>query len=164
MNRFPAMIRNDWRRQRRIPAPVQEQNRIMFEYIEHTADAGFRVVADDREELFEDAATALFNLIVEDLDRVEPAEIRHVRISGTDDAYLLFDWLDKLLYLHETQRLVFCRFVVRLTDEGLDADVAGEPLDAHRHRPLHEVKAITYHGLNVSRTADGWQAQVIVDI
>ena len=36
--------------------------------------------------------------------------------------------------------------------------------DQARHALAHEVKAITYHRLKVERTADGWLAEVIVDI
>ena len=40
----------------------------------------------------------------------------------------------------------------------------GEPYDPARHVLAHEVKAITYHELKVEKTADGWLAEVIVDI
>ncbi len=47
---------------------------------------------------------------------------------------------------------------------GLEAAAWGEPMDPSRHELNHEVKAITYHGLKVEQTADGWLAEVIVDI
>jgi SHS2 domain-containing protein len=38
-------------------------------------------------------------------------------------------------------------------------------MDAARHKMDHEVKAITYHGLQVEQQPDGsWSAEVIVDI
>lgn len=40
----------------------------------------------------------------------------------------------------------------------------GERSDPARHEMDHEVKAITYHGLRVEHTPDGWEAEVIVDI
>ena len=43
-------------------------------------------------------------------------------------------------------------------------NIWGEPMDAARHTLLHEVKAITHHGLRVEPTEDGWLAEVIVDI
>ena len=40
----------------------------------------------------------------------------------------------------------------------------GEAVNPARHVLDHEVKAITYHELKVERVADGWLAEVIVDI
>ena len=87
-----------------------------------------------------------------------------VRLEGRDRVYLLFDWLHELLVTFETRRLVLSEFRVRVSDTGLAAEVRGEELDPDRHRLLHEVKAITYHGLKLEQTAAGWQAEVIVDI
>lgn len=136
----------------------------MFEYFEHTADAGVRILAPDKAGLFRDAAMVLFSLIVEEPENVRAVQHRLVKISGADDAYLLIDWLNELLYLHATQHLVFSQFDVSVTDEGIEADVAGEPLDSDRHSPLHEVKAITCHGLEVKQTKEGWRGTFIVDI
>jgi SHS2 domain-containing protein len=59
---------------------------------------------------------------------------------------------------------VFGKFEVRIGENGLDGTAWGEPLDPARHDLSHEVKAITYHGLKVEQTPDGWLAEVIVDI
>lgn len=134
----------------------------MFEFFDHTADAGFRVRAPDRETLYRDAARALFSLIVEDLDKVEPIEQVHLELAGCSDDELLFDWLNELLYLYDTRGLVFSRFSIRWTDSGLEADVTGARPDPDRL--LHEVKAITYHDFEVKQTEPGWEARVIVDI
>ena len=87
-----------------------------------------------------------------------------MRIDGTDREYLLFDWLRELLYRFDSRHLLLGRFAVRVTAAGLDGEAWGEPLDPARHALAHEVKAITYHGLKVEQTADGWLAEVIVDI
>lgn len=135
----------------------------MIEFFEHTADVGFQVHAADRAELFQEAARAMFSIIVENLEDVQPLQHCHVSVSGTDQ-FLLFDWLRELLYIHETQRLVFSRFDVRFTPGGLVADVVGERMDSARHRLLHEVKAVTYHLFQVESTSDGWKATIVLDI
>jgi SHS2 domain-containing protein len=53
---------------------------------------------------------------------------------------------------------------VKVDEQGLKAKARGEPLDRERHELSHEVKAITYHQLEVKQTDQGWQARVIVDI
>ena len=65
---------------------------------------------------------------------------------------------------HDEEKLVFGKFTVNLTDNGLTATAWGEPLDDGRHLRSREVKAITYHELLVEERAEGWLAEVIVDI
>jgi SHS2 domain-containing protein len=136
----------------------------MYETFEHTADLGLRARAADLNALFAEAAACLFSAIVEDLAAVRPLQSVAVRIEGGDREYLLFDWLRELLYRFDAQHLLLGRFEVRVTEAGLEATAWGEPLDPARHALSHEVKAITYHGLKVEPTADGWLAEVIVDI
>jgi len=136
----------------------------MYEFFEHTADLGLRIRAPDLDTLFADAARALFAAIVEDLGTVQPLQHIEVRLSADDCEYLLFDWLKELLYHWDIKHLVCGRFEVHVGPEGLAGSAWGEHLDPARHRLEHEVKAITYHGLRVEQTEDGWLAEVIVDI
>src|SRR5262245_57210025 len=136
----------------------------MYEIFEHTADLGLRVRAATLPELMADAGRGLFAMVVDDIACVQPAVKREFRISGDDRTYLLFDWLTELLYVCDTERLAFSQFDVQMADDGLAATARGEPLDPNRHHLTHEIKAITYHGLRVEETSDGWLAEVIVDI
>lgn len=136
----------------------------MFETFDHTADIGLRVSAETIEELFIDAARGLTSLLVENVDDVRPTQTETIRLAGSEVDYLLFDWLNELLFRFETGKLLCCEFHVRLSDQGLQATVRGETSDPTRHRLAHEVKAITYHGLSVQQTASGWQTELILDI
>jgi SHS2 domain-containing protein len=136
----------------------------MFETFDHTADLGLRVRTADLNALFEEAAIALFSTIVDDLAAVAETQAIVIELPKDDLEYLLFDWLNALLYRFEAEHLVFSRFEVRIDDTGLKGTASGEPLDRGRHQLAHEVKAITYHGLRVERTDDGYLAEVIVDI
>jgi SHS2 domain-containing protein len=135
----------------------------MYEAFEHTADLGLRIRAADRDGLFAEAARALFATIVDDLDGVQPQQRVDIRLPADELSYLLFDWLNELLYRLDTEHMLFSRFEVQVND-GLVGTAWGEPLDRARHSLGHEVKAITYHGLKVEQTSDGWLAEVIVDI
>jgi SHS2 domain-containing protein len=136
----------------------------MYETFEHTADLGLRVRAADLNTLFAEAGRGFFSIVVEDLDAVRPVQHRAFEIAGTSRDYLLFDWLNELLFVFETDRLALAEFEVRVTEFGLTATARGEPLDLARHRVAREIKAITYHQLKVEKTSDGWLAEVIVDI
>jgi SHS2 domain-containing protein len=136
----------------------------MYETFDHTADLGLRIQASDLNSLFQEAAMAMFSTIVDDLNSVNPGECFEIAIEGTDREFLLFDWLRELLYRFDAEHRLFSKFEVRVTSEGLTASAWGEPIDPERHVLGHEVKAITYHELKVQQTADGWLAEVIVDI
>jgi SHS2 domain-containing protein len=136
----------------------------MFETFDHTADLGLRIRTADLNVLFEEAATALFSTIVDDLATVAAKQAIVIELPKDDLEYLLFDWLNALLYRFEAEHLLFSRFEARITDTGLKGTAWGEPLDRARHQLAHEVKAITYHGLHVERTDEGYLAEVIVDI
>jgi len=136
----------------------------MHETFEHTADLGLRIRAADLETLFVEAAQALFETIVADLTTVRPRQKLEVHVNQEDYEYLLFDWLRELLYHFDSEHLLLGRFEVQIKNGNLSGTAWGEPLDRSRHELEHEVKAITYHGLRVEQTADGWLAEVIVDI
>ena len=138
----------------------------MYEYFDHTADVGIRVHADDLETLLGDAGIALFGLIVDDLKKVRPTQELSINVTGDlkDADYLLFDWLNELLRLFEETRIVFCRFQVTQSADGVTATGSGERLDPDRHGLGNEVKAVTYHGLRAEATPAGWEAEVILDI
>lgn len=136
----------------------------MYEIFEHTADLGLRVKAPDLETLFADAGRGLTSMIAANLEAIQPVREVTLRVAGTRRDDLLFDWLSELLYLFESEHLLLNAFSVQFDDDGLQAAARGEPLDETRHQLEHEVKAITYHGLKVEQTSEGWLAEVIVDI
>ena len=129
------------------------------------ADGSVRFITDAIDErVFRALVTYKGGEKIENLDAVAPVQKLDVTIAGADREYLLFDWLKELLYHFDAEHLLLSRFEVRIDDQGLRASVWGEPLDRARHELAHEVKAITYHGLRVEPAADGWLAEVIVDI
>lgn len=136
----------------------------MYETFEHTADIGLRARAPDLDGLFQDAAKALLEVIVANPEAIRPAAEIPVALEAARHDELLFDWLSELLYLIAARRWLPGQFEVRVAENRLAATVRGEPVDRTRHVVRQEVKAITYHGLKVQRNADGWVAEVIVDL
>ena len=135
-----------------------------FRVLEHTADVGFEAFGSTREEAFANAARALMNIVV-DLDSVDPAAAVPVQAEGSDPPDLLVNWLSEILYLYDAEGWVFRGFEVRsLTDRSISAVARGEKFDLSRHQVNLQVKAVTYHQLALEKTADGWRAQVYVDI
>ena len=102
--------------------------------------------------------------MVTNADAVQPAEEVTFQLPGSNREELLHDWLSELLYTFYARRLVLAEFRVQVGPTGLSATARGEPIDPSRHEIGGEVKAITWHGLKVEQLADGWQAEVIVDV
>ena len=139
-----------------------EQSR--WDHFEHEADIGVRAVASSREELFELLAEALTAIIT------EPASVRSletitIHCDAPDDALLLVDWLNALVYEMATRRMLFGAWLVQLDDHRLTARVSGETVDRTRHQPVVEVKGATYTALSVEQDAGGtWHGQCVVDV
>lgn len=132
--------------------------------VEHTADTGIEVEAGSPEELFSGAASGMFSLVVDPVT-VSATVSRCVSLEAGDIEELMFKWLNELLFILDTERLLLSRFAVQKVD-GLcvEATVEGEPIDLARHVPLTEIKAATYHQMLVERRGAFWFARVIFDV
>jgi SHS2 domain-containing protein len=136
------------------------------ETFEHTADLGLRVFADDLPDLFRTAAEGLFDVIVANRDEVRTVDAETISVEADSAAELLLAWLNELIFRCETRHRLYNRFDVILDSTGhrLDAIIGGESIDRSRHALDHEVKAVTRHDLSVRAAAEGWVAEVILDI
>lgn len=139
-----------------------------YEYLYHIADAKFRAYGATLEEAFENAALAMFNVMI-DTSKVESKELRKIEITSPDIKMLLADWLSELLYMFEVDGIVFCEFnISRIEKSGeefsLTGKAWGEPIDLSRHRFDAQVKAVTLHELEVEQDDGGaFWVQVVVD-
>jgi len=135
-----------------------------WEHFEHDADIGLRATASSRDGLFEAMAEALTALIT-DPAAVRPVEAVPIRCEAPDDALLLTDWLNALVYEMAARRMLFGDWRVSIENHALDAVAMGEPVDRGRHQPVVEVKGATYTSLSVNRDSAGaWHGQCIVDV
>jgi SHS2 domain-containing protein len=131
-----------------------------YEEIPHTADLALRVWARDLPTLYADAARGMLALLA-----AEPApgetQTRLVEVRGEDAESLLVSWLQELLYLTETERLIFTEFhVLAVKPPVLQAEVCGRPLG----RLGKWIKAVTYHNLKIKSTAEGHEVTIVLDV
>jgi SHS2 domain-containing protein len=135
-----------------------------FEIIEHPADVGFLAYGRTLEELFTNAALAMFSLACEP-SAIEERERREIEVAGGDHETLLFAWLAELLAISDAEQIFFRRAeVTEMRDGRLRGAVFGEKYDKSRHRAGTYIKAVTYHQLRVERTPEGWRAKVFLDV
>ncbi len=134
-----------------------------FEIIDHTADVGIAAYGADMSQAFANAARALFSLITE-LDDVAEVLHRDVELTAPDQESLLVEWLNELIYLFDTDNIIFKRFdITQLNNTQLKARSYGEKVDKSKHKLKTGVKAATYHMLKVDK-GDVYKVQVLFDI
>ncbi len=134
------------------------------ELFPHSADIGVRGIGPTRASAFEQAALAL-TMAVTDPAGIALKEAVEVACEAPDDAILLHDWLNALIYERAMRHLVFGRFAVSIKDHRLRGQAWGEPVDRARHMPAVEPKGATLTALKVEQRGDGaWVAQCIVDV
>ena len=134
-----------------------------FEIVEHTADVGLRVRAATLSALFTEAALGLMSVIT-DPGRVRATNMREVRLEAPEAAELLRAWLAEINVLHEVHGEVYSGFEVATDGRTLTGRLLGEPFDPARHERRAEVKAVTWHGLHLETTTDGFRAEVLLDL
>ena len=136
---------------------------VQFETFEHEADIGIRGFGGSMKEAFENAAVALYSVMV-NIDTVNPVEERTVTVSAPDRELLLVEWLNALLAISDIERMVFSKFEVEMEGTTLTGVARGETLDRDRHEPHVEVKGATYHMLSVKEQDGIYTAQCVVDV
>lgn len=137
-----------------------------FEFIDiTTADVAFVAYGKDLNELFANAALAMFEVMI-NTKEVKPEIGRKVKVNGNDLQSLMFNWLNELLIFVDSENLAFSQFGVRADESELklEAICKGEKMDQKKHETRTHVKACTYHLMEIKKVKNVWRAQVILDI
>lgn len=133
-------------------------------YVDHTADAGITVWGENLGEVFARAAWGLFSLIA-DVSDVRNSIQNRVALEAPDLPALLVGWLSELNFRHVIRHELYSFFdIQRIGERSLEAVVGGEKIDPGRHVLHTEIKAVTFHGLELKPEHQGWRATVIFDL
>ena len=158
----------------KLDLPVKKTDRkAPFRELDHTADLRVEIQGEDEQELFRNAVESLYLLLglpaVSDRREAAPAE--RLEIKGQDPEEALVKLLGELLYraTAERQRLNLRELSVRRGEEGAEGCrvvVRGgwETLTDGEMAGQREIKAVTYHGVQIRRTKRGWAARVVMDL
>ena len=141
-----------------------------YRYLEEigTADIAFEATGRDLSELFRDAADATTNVMIDNIDAIQPREAHQIELSNDKLDMLLFDLLQELIFLKDAERLLLRIREVQIDKRDeiyfVKATAEGEPIDAERYHQRADVKAVTLHNFSVERMEEGWKARVLLDI
>jgi SHS2 domain-containing protein len=134
-----------------------------FKFLEHTADIKFQAFGKNIEEAFENSALAMFNSMFE--GKVNKKKNFKINIKGKDFENLLYNFLEELLFLFDSERFFLASIKNIKIDKKnfkLNAEVFGD--DAKNYEIHLDIKAITYNEMFVKKDKGGWTAQVVVDV
>lgn len=131
----------------------------------HTSEVAFTAYGETVSEAFEHAGLAMFDIMA-DIDDLEPEHEITFSCSAQDHESLLYDFLDQLIYLRDTEYMIYSDFAVTMTetDEGyrLDAAVSGTEMDAVE--TILDVKAVTYSDMTIQQEDGEWSITVTLDV
>lgn len=135
-----------------------------YELIDHTGDVGVVVRGSSLQELFVNSAVAMMDVIT-NREKVKSVLTRSIEAEGLDVEDLLVRWLSEINYHVSTHHELYGAFTIELLGGNRVKGIAsGELYDESKHELKTEIKAVTYHGLYVKKTRDGYEARVIFDI
>jgi SHS2 domain-containing protein len=133
-----------------------------------TADVAFEAWGKTQEELFTSCAAALLRTMIEMPEQVVRQQELTIRLEHEEVDLLLFLFLQELIYYKDARRLLLHADTVQIEQRKdifkLEALVSGEQINAGRHRPLVDVKAVTLHRFQVNYTDNHWRAVVELDV
>ena len=127
-----------------------------------TADMAFAAYGSDLNELFSNAAKAVTSIMFE--GEIGQKIVRKMELEEDEDIVLLQKWLSEIVYLHDSERLLFSRFDVKTDGRRLSATIYGEKYDPKRHKFIIDIKAVTYHQMSIEKTKEGYKCTVVVDV
>ncbi len=138
-----------------------------FEFFDVTADVGYKAYGKTLNEAFENAALAMFEVMT-DTTKIEPKVERKIEVESEDECALLYDWLSEFLVMLDVDFLVFSKFEVKIEKKDdrliLNGTALGEEFNPDVHESRAEVKAVTYHLMDVKHKNGRYMVQVILDI
>ncbi|MDR3291204.1 MAG: archease [Methanobrevibacter sp.] len=139
-----------------------------YRYFDVTADIGFHSFGKTLEEGFENSGLAMFNVIT-DTCKVNSVISMKIVVESEDLVSLLYMYLEELLFIHEVDFLLFSYFEVKsISKKGdgykLIGEVKGDKIDWNKHEKKSEVKAITFHMMEIKKEKEKYELRVILDL
>ncbi len=135
-----------------------------YRLIDHTADFRIHVFGLTPDELFANAAYAMFDQIT-DLDMLKGLNSQALEVTGSDWPDLMINWLRELLYLWTgKEKLVKTVDISSITESLISANILFDNYMPDQHVMKNEIKAVTYHRIHAGKGASGWEAKIIFDV
>ena len=135
-----------------------------YRLIPHTADMGAWLYGASPEEIFVNAA-AVMGVFMTERPPARSEKTVKVELEGQDRADLLVRWLNEILYLFQVRGLVPVEArVEKLSGNTLNATLDAATYRLEEHGAGTDIKAATYHRVEIKPHRSGWRARVFFDL
>ncbi len=138
-----------------------------YKQIDHTADIAFEVSGESLEELFKASSKAWLTSVV-DVTILNQGEIKKIELNSFSIEQLLVDFLSELNFNLFTKKWL-CYSVDDLSierkedDWSISADLTGNTINSKFHFK-QEIKAITFHQMNIKKSDNVFSTLLVFDI
>lgn len=120
-----------------------------YEFIPHTADIQFKAYGETIEELFSNSLLAFKKSMTDDL--VKNVKEISIETTGTDFENLLYNFLEELLVLFDSEHFIVSRVKdIKINDGKLKARLLGDSSEKYNFHI--DIKAITYSEMEVKES------------
>ena len=132
-----------------------------YEILEHVSDLKLRAFGKTKEELFLNMLLGMSESQKPEIKKGKKTK-REIKIKSLDLQTLLVDFLSETLYLSQVNREAYFNVKFRrFFDNEIEAELIGQKVE----RFGEDIKAVTYHGLNIRQREDGIrEATILFDI
>jgi len=139
-----------------------------YQQIDHTADLALRVTGKNLEDLFRTASEGWRQLVVGNFDP-KSSEQRKMELKAESLEELLVECLSELNYLLMGKHWLFNRYMklkIRIDKSAfiLNALFEGENFSENDHPIENEIKAVTFHQLQIREGPQGYETTIVFDI
>jgi len=133
-----------------------------------TADIAFDAWGDTQADMFQAAADAAMNVMLDDLTTIEPDRQKTINLSNNNIEMLLYDFLNEFIFFKDAEQLLLRTGKINITRQNekytLTADLFGQRINRQKHDLTVDIKAVTMHRFKIEQTNNQWHATVVLDI
>ncbi|HJU79895.1 MAG TPA: archease [Nitrososphaeraceae archaeon] len=138
-----------------------------YKYLDHVTDAYIEAYGDSMEEAFSYAAKGTINVMFE-INDIRGKNKFAFNVEGHDYLELLFNWLDRIILLIAIDNKVASDFELEISKLDSKYHLTGyamtEPTDISKHGYKTEIKAITYHEMEILQESGFNKVRFILDL
>ena len=131
-----------------------------YKFFPHTGDIKFQAYGDSMNEMFENVTLAI-NHILSRGDKIISKKKKKIEIEGDDNKSLLYNFIEELIFLLDSEGFVVSKAKVRVNGNKLTAELSGDEASNYN---LDQIKAATYAEMHIEKKGDKWEAQTVVDV
>jgi|SRR3989344_1778478 len=133
-----------------------------YKFLEHTADIKFQVYGSSLNEIFENTALAISEILARD-EKIKIKTKKKIAVEGKDLESLLYNFIEELLFFLDAKNFVIAKAKLKVDKKNfkITGELFGDKTEDYH---LDHIKAATYAEIYVKKTIGGWEAQTVVDV